>query len=79
MKWSKHDRELAACALAMGASSTDCTVGEIWDAAGIERNTDVWRLEARAFGYVASRLPSESSTVVYAEAEALLRTGWSPE
>lgn len=75
-------REEAARAHAVAASSRNCTVAEVWDAAGLEPHSDAWRLECAAFGYVLERmgeLGEQPCEILYAEAESLLRTGWCPE
>ena len=82
MKISKRVREEAALVMAIGAS-TSHEPFDVWKTLGLRKGGLVWELTldaqheamARLQGYIWPQIPWHE---VYAEAEAMLRTGWGP-
>jgi hypothetical protein len=78
VKISKRTREQAAIVLAVGASTIHYP-GDVWYSLEIDWNGATGDL-ARAAIKIANRLrPMGEWHEVYAEAESLLRCGWSPK
>jgi len=79
MKISKRVREEAAmlCAIAASAERYYCLV-DIQHMLGIRQDEDVWFLAASAFHSNTAKSFYVYDQARYAEAESLLRCGWSP-
>ena len=78
MRISKRTRELAAQLCSMAACSQTMRMYSVADAMQYRALSPHRVLAFEALAEVNRSIPSGSPTNRYAEAEALLRTGWSP-